>query len=125
MRVSLIKLLLAMTAVFAPVQGMITACFVLIAVDLITGLTAARKQKLPITSSGLRRTLVKLFVYEAAIMLGFVAQQYLTGPSIPITNIIGGYVGLTELLSSIENLNVISGTDLLKALLEKLNQTKQ
>lgn len=125
MKSAALKLLLATVAVFAPIQGMIIACFALVLIDLLTGIFAAKKRAEAITSSGLRRTAVKLFVYEAAIMLGFITQQYLTGPNIPVVSIITGFVGITELLSVLENLNTISGNDLLKALLEKLHQTKQ
>lgn len=107
---------------------MVLACFVLVLVDMVSGITAAKKLKNPITSAGLRRTLVKLLVYEAVILLAFLTTQYLTGPEVPLTNIAAGYFGLTEFLSIVENLNIISGNDLLKALLDKLgsaNHNKQ
>lgn len=120
----LLKLTLASLAVLAPAKGMILTCFCLIVADLITGLLAAKRSKEPITSRGFRRTTVKLFVYESAIILGYLTQTYLTGDSIPVASIIAGFIGITELLSVLENLNIISNNNLLKALLEKLNQSK-
>lgn len=108
-------------AVFAPAKGMILATLALILVDLITGVVAAYKRKEPITSAGLRRTITKLFVYGSAVLIAFLAQQYLTGPEIPVANITAGFVGLTETLSCLENINEIGDNGLLKALLDKLN----
>lgn len=116
---------LALIAVFAPAQAMIFTSMALVLIDLVTGVWAAKKRGEIITSSGLSRTVAKLLVYESAILLAFVTQTYLTGNTIPVANIVAGFVGITELLSCLENLNGISGTDLLKSLLEKLaNKSK-
>lgn len=117
-------LALSIIAVFAPAKAMILTSLALVLVDLMTGIMAARAQKEPITSQGLRRTAAKLFVYEMAVMLGFLTQQYLTGPEVPVASIIAGLVGLTELTSCLENLNIIGGNDMLKAILDKLGQQK-
>lgn len=111
---------LALLVVFAPAQGMIVTSLALVLMDLITGVLAARKQEIPITSSGLRRTIAKVFIYEIAIILGFVTQQYLTGASVPVANIIAGFVGITELTSVLENLNILGDGKLLKVVIDKL-----
>jgi phage-related holin len=116
-------LALAILAVFAPAQAMILSSVALVVMDLITGVAAARKRSETITSAGLSRTVAKLLVYETAILLAFLTQTYLTGATIPVANIVAGFVGITELLSCMENLNDISGNNLLKALLEKLSNT--
>lgn len=121
---ALAKLGLSILAILAPIKGMVITCLILILIDLISGIAAAIKRKEKISSYGLRRTAVKLFVYESAIVLGFITEQFLLGPTIPVVSIITGFVGITELLSILENLNTISGTDLLKALLDKLHQPK-
>lgn len=113
-------LLLSILAVFAPAQAMILTALALVVMDLITGVLAAKKQNIPITSAGLRRTISKLFIYEIAIMLGFLTQTYLTGDHVPVASIISGFIGLTELTSCLENLNTMSGNDLLKAILDKI-----
>lgn len=114
-------LLLSILAIFAPAQDMILAAGALLIMDLITGIIAARKRKEPITSSGLRRSISKLFIYEIALCVAFVSQHYLMHDSIQIASIVAGYIGITESLSILENLNTASGNDLLKALMEKLN----
>lgn len=118
---STLKLLaLSTLAVFAPAKAMILTSFALVMIDLITGVLAARKQGIPITSAGLRRTISKIFIYEIAIVLGFLTQHYLTGEAVPVANIIAGFVGLTELTSCLENLNIISGNELLATILAKI-----
>ncbi len=116
-------LALSLLAVFAPAKAMILSSTCLVLVDLVTGVLAARKRGEAITSSGLSRTIAKLVIYELAICLAFLTETYLTGTAIPVANIVAGFVGITEMLSCMENLNDISGTDLLKALIKKLSNT--
>lgn len=121
MKTWLWNIAIVLASVFAPAKGMIITVLVLIIADLVTGLMAAKKQNVPITSSGIRRTVVKLFVYEGAIMLAFLTQTYLTGESIPVSSIVAGLIGLAELTSVFENLNIIGDGKLLQSILDKLN----
>jgi predicted transcriptional regulator len=98
---------------------MVTA-LVLILADLATGVMAARKRKEKITSAGIRRTVSKILVYETAIALAFLAQTYMTGETVPVCNIVTGLIGMTEFLSVLENLNSISGKNLLKTMIDKV-----
>lgn len=111
---------LTLLAVFAPIKAIILTAFVLILADLFTGVFAAFKRKEPITSAGFKRTLIKLFVYQSAIMLGYLAETYLTGTLLPVSKIITSYIGFTEIVSVLENLNSIAGGSLLTALITKL-----
>lgn len=119
------KVVLAILVVFAPIQGMLLSALGLIVADFILGIYAAYKANEPITSAGFRRTISKILVYEIAICLAYVAQHFLLNDSIQISNIVAGFVGLTELKSCLENLNAISGGQLLKKLLEKLGSVNQ
>ena len=110
----------AVVAIFAPIKMAIITVFVLVIADLITGLMAAYKSKTPITSAGLRRTAIKLFLYEAALLLGFLAETFLTGASVPICKLVSAFVGLTEMKSVVENLIIIGGGSLFASLLSKL-----
>ena len=106
-------------AVFAPIQPMVIACFVLVTVDLVTGLFRARYEKQSIQSSVMRRTVVKLVAYELSIILAFICESWLTGDMLPLTKMAAGAVGLVELLSILENINIISGGSL-QPLMDKL-----
>jgi hypothetical protein len=107
-------------ALFAPLQGMVIACFALVTVDLVTGLMRAHALKQTIQSNGLRRTVIKLVAYELSIVLAFICEKWLTGDLLPLTKMAAGAVGLVELLSVLENVNVLSG-GALKPLLDKLS----
>lgn len=117
------SLLVSILIVFAPVKATLITVMVLTVADLISGIMAARKERKKITSSGLKRTIVKTTVYEVVIMLGFLTEQYMTGDAIPVVKILAGFIGLTELKSVMENIERISGMPIVKMLIEKLNQT--
>lgn len=121
---SLLKTLIyALLALFAPIQAACATALCLCLLDLFTGLLASRKQDIGITSNGLKKTLSKIVVYEAAILLTFLVDTYLTGV-FPLANIVSGLIGITELKSVLENLNILAGGDLLKSILLALsNQT--
>lgn len=121
---SLINLLLAICAVFAPIRATIITVMVLTIIDLISGLMAAKHRKEAITSSGLKRTIVKIFIYEAAVLLGYLTEQYMTGDLIPVMKILAGYIGITELTSVLENLEEITGLSILKKLINKLSKSR-
>lgn len=121
MKESLLKLLIVIASIFLPVKSIMVSAMVLILCDLVTGVIAAKKRGEHITSAGFQRTLVKLVVYEFAIALGFIVQHFLMNDVLPICNIIGSYVGLTELTSVYENIDGIAGGELLKKILENLN----
>src|SRR5882672_11365777 len=99
MKSFLLKSGVTLLVIFAPIKGVMLSALTLILCDLITGIWASWKRGDKLTSAGFQRTIVKILVYEIALALGFIAQHYLMQDSIPITNIIGSYVGLTELVS--------------------------
>lgn len=123
MKQQLLTLLIAIGAVFAPVKQVMVVTLIIMSIDLILGIAAAKKRKEPISSAGLRRTITKLFVYEIAICLGFLVQTYMLGELIPVVKIISSFIGLTELKSCMENLDDINGEPILKAIIDKLGST--
>ena len=103
--------------VLAPVQEVIIVTFVLILVDLVSGIFAAKKRKEKIESSGLRRTITKIFVYQTAIITAFLVQNYLLGNKLPLCSIVAGVIGIVESTSIFENLNTIQGYNVFKKIL--------
>lgn len=116
---------LALIAVLAPAQGMILTAFLLVTVDLITGVIAAHKRGEKITSARLRDSVTKAVVFEICIILGFLTEIHLTGPDLPVSKWVAGLIGLAEMRSCVENLNSISGGNLLKSLLDKLGSANK
>ncbi len=110
---------IAILAIFAPIQSLLLTTGVMIFADLVTGIMAAKKQGQPITSAGLRRTLTKLFIYEVTLMLAFLTEHYMSD-FLPFVKMASAMISVVELKSIYENLNVVSGNDLLKSLISKL-----
>jgi phage-related holin len=107
-------------ALLTPIKAALIAVMVLTVIDLVSGLLAARHRKEPITSNGLKRTMIKLFVYQLVIIMAFIVQQYLTGEMIPVIKILAGYVGIVELKSVLENIEEVTGMPIIKVLIDKL-----
>jgi hypothetical protein len=114
-----IKAALVSIAILSPVRPVMIAVMFLIVLDFVTGVWASIKKKVPITSFGMRRTIVKAFAYQGAIVFGFVMETFLL-PDIPSVKIIGGLIAITECKSFFENINVISGVDFGSLILNKL-----
>ena len=109
------KILVALIAVFAPIQPLLLTVGVLIAADTITGVIAAYKRGEEIRSSGFSRAIVKMFVYQVVLISGFLMETYLLSDvGMPITKLIAGFIGMVEMKSLIENTESITGIDLLK-----------
>jgi len=116
-------LLMSVALVFMPIKATLITVMVLTVADLISGIMASRKEGKKITSSGLKRTIIKTTVYELVVMLGFLTERYMIGDALPVVKILAGFIGLTELKSVLENIERISGMPIIKMLIEKLNQT--
>lgn len=115
------KLGFSILTILAPIQAAIITVFVLVLIDFITGIMASRKQGLPITSARLRDSVVKMLVYQSTIILAFVIETYLV-KGIPLTNIASSYVGLVELISLNENIEIASGKKLLAGLISQFKK---
>lgn len=112
--------IIAISAIFAPIKAVIIVTGVLVVADLITGLIAAHKRGEKINSAGLRRTVTKTTVYLSAVCLGFLVEKFMIDSILPISKLISGIIGVVELKSLMENLNVIYGSDIFKSIIEKL-----
>ncbi len=117
----LIKVCIVLIAIFSPAKQVLGTVMTLIIVDLVTGIWASKKQQIPITSAALGRTGAKSFVYLSAVLLAFLVETYLTTSAIPCMHIVASFLGLTELLSCLENINIIGGGDLLKKVIDTLS----
>lgn len=120
MEAHLKALVIAIVAIFAPIQALMATVGVLVIADTILGVMAARKRGEKITSSAMRRTVSKAVIYQVAIISGFLCEKYLSGDLIPITKIIGGVIGMVEMKSILENADEINGSPIFKTIIEKL-----
>lgn len=118
------KTILSLLVVFTPIQNTVLAVLALVTVDLVLGLMGAKKRKEKLTSAKASRTINKLFVYISALVVSFIAQKYLMNDAFQLINIVGTYIGLTEIGSILETLNEINGKQIFKGLIQNLNAKK-
>jgi hypothetical protein len=103
-----------------PIRPALIAAAALVFADLISGVWASLKEGNKLTSSGLRRSVIKLLSYMSAIVMGFVIENYLLD-GMPVVKTITGLIGVTEGKSFFENLRRITGIDFWSELISKLN----
>lgn len=113
-------LLVSTLAIFAPIKAIIITTLLMIVVDLITGILAARKRGEPISSAGIRRTFTKFTIYMTGILVGFLAETYMLDGFIAISKIAAGLISVIEMKSIFENLDKINGISIFKTLIDKL-----
>lgn len=116
----LVKGMIVILAVFAPIKAMLITCGVLIMADMITGMLAARKRQEKIQSAEMRRSISKFVVYQIAIMSAFLLETYMLHNMVPVSKIVAGVIGMVEFKSILENASVIVDQDILKMVLDKL-----
>lgn len=108
-------------ALLAPIHVVMCAVLILVVTDLIFGVWAAKKRGEKITSSGLRRTVSKIFVYEFVVICGFLFQTYLLGiPGDWVVKLLTGIIGVVEMKSLLEKGNDILGDKVFKIVIEKI-----
>lgn len=86
----------------------------------MTGLWASYKTGKKIESAGVRRTIGKFLVYNTMIGAAFLVEHYMMKGTFPVSNIVSSTIGLTELMSIIENADKISGGSIMKSILARL-----
>lgn len=112
---------------FSPIQLLLYAIVTVVLVDTITALlrdwSKIYRKKFPygrriilyfqcIKSSGLRRTVLKLFLYCIGLMGFYLAEVSIFTVTIYISNMIGAIILMTELKSICENIDIVLGTDI-------------
>ena len=98
---------------FAGIQTSLIATGVLIVIDTLLGLLAARKTKTPIQSRKLARVLTKMLAYQLLIISAEIVHLYLF-PQLPIVNVTLGFIAVTEFLSIAENFTILTGKNFIK-----------
>jgi hypothetical protein len=114
------KLLAVIAIILIPIKAVMATVGFLIFLDLFSGIWAAFKRQEKITSAALRRTLSKMVIYQLSIISAFFIEHYIFAETLPVTKIVAGFIGMVEFKSSLENANIILGTDVFKLLISKL-----
>jgi hypothetical protein len=116
---------IAVWITLVPVRPAIISVMALPLVDLCFALTIAKRSGQSITSSGLKRTVAKILMYEAATVLAFIVETYLINGWVPIVKTVTGIIGMTELKSCLEHLDDLGGNKLFGSILAALAPQNQ
>lgn len=73
------KLLVILSTLFAPIQGIMFTVGFLIICDTIIGVWKAKKLGEKITSRGLSKIISKMFLYEGTIIMFFLIDKFILG----------------------------------------------
>lgn len=112
--------LLSIIAVLAPIESIMLTTGVMIFIDLILGIIAAKKLGKLITSAALRRTVSKMLVYQLTLISAFICEKYLLDGILPIVKLVAAVIGAVELKSVFENADIINGGSVFKDLIKQL-----
>lgn len=124
---SFAKLFFAVTLAAAinwlmPLAQFVGVTLFLVFGDLATGVYAAKARGEQIHSRGLRRTLLKFSMYSIAIIGAHALESVFFG-TFPMVFSISAYIAVTEFWSVLENVGMITGTNVLNALRQYLEKT--
>lgn len=111
---------IAALGAIAPIHTLLATVGVLIFGDMVLGVWAAKKRGEPITSSRLRDTVSKMFIYHLVLILGFLVQENMLDGWIPIVKLSASVIGIVEIKSVLENSGAILGQPLFKELVQRL-----
>jgi hypothetical protein len=114
------SLAVASLAALAPIQAVLVVVGLLLMSDMVLGILAARKRGEVVNSASMRRTVSKMLIYEAVVILGYLMQHYLMDDIMPVAKICAGAIGMVEFKSILENADAINGGSVLKTLISKL-----
>jgi phage-related holin len=104
---------------FAPITAAMVGLAVLIFADVITGCKAAKVRGEEIRSNRLARTVSKIIFYSIAIILSRVMEVSFMD-WIPVAKLTAGYIAIVEFKSNMENIATITGVDIWKHLMSKI-----
>jgi phage-related holin len=97
-----------LAAFFAPIKSAMLAVGVIIMLDFVFGILAARKKREKIESKKMARTAVKMLVYQMLVVSAHLCEHYLVD-FIPFTQITLGFVAIIEFYSIGESFTTITG----------------
>jgi phage-related holin len=101
-----------------PIWGFIALAIFLTICDAVSGMLAAKKRGEKITSRGFYRTLEKFAVYLLSIAAAAgLKTVFMSGsgvvPNIPLVEVVAGSICFNEFLSFRENVQTLTGIDIL------------
>lgn len=108
--------LISIIGFFSPIKFLFFATGTMVTCDMITGIIKAIKKKEKIHSSRMINKVWNSIVYFIGIALSFIIEQFT--PGIPVSKIFVATVLFVEFKSNIENIEEITGIEVMKKLSE-------
>lgn len=106
----------------APIKVLLLNVYVLVAIDLFTGVWRSWKDGEAIISSKMARTITKMISYGIALKVSSMLDAFV--PELSTMKIASAYIALTEAKSIFENLQAATGANVWGLLLDKLKTAK-
>lgn len=104
-----------------PIHGILITVYLLLGLDLFSGISKSIKIGEKITASKLSLSIIKFVYYSVAMIAAFQIDTVMIAPdSLLLTRIIAGYITMTEFKSLIENVSVLTGIDIWIAIKNKV-----
>jgi len=117
------KILLSTLAFIAPVNGLMLSIGFLLFIDLILGIMTARKNGIPIQSKELKKTVIKMLLYQVTVISAFILDTYFIQMGSIVVRITALSVGITEAKSIFEHVGTLTGLDIWSVLKDKLKSS--
>lgn len=108
MKFNLTKFLFFLGSYFAPIATIIHVMLVFILIDLLSAIWAALKNKEKIESHKMRKTVVKMFWYIAAVVMTHMMEVTFNLQFAHLAQITGGFICMVEIKSVFENITKIT-----------------
>lgn len=108
-------------AFMMPMQTVMYGVIFLTVANFLTALWKAKHQGTKFVWAGLMHSIFKTVAYQAAITVTYVSETIFFN-GLPVTQVVGGFIAVNELKSSLENLHAVTGLDFwsnIKALFAK------
>jgi phage-related holin len=120
-KVYLLTFLYWLVVYFQPTLEFMLLVGFFVVMDTITGMAAAAKHEIELTSKKFRAIFPKFIVYGCAVLVAHVLQRQFF-PDFPAMKIVAGFVAYSELMSIDENIQKITGFSVFKFFIKKLKK---
>jgi len=104
----LFKFLTFILSYFTPIATIVHVMFIFIIVDLVSAIWAAKKNNIAVESRKMRKTVVKIFWYTAAVLMAHMMETEFSLQFAHMAQIVGGFVCMVEMKSVFENITKIT-----------------
>lgn len=108
---------------FTPIIFLLLGIGVMVFFDMFSGMAVAKKKKEEITSAKMHRTFTKFFLYSMGIISTRLIEIFLQGEiHIPFASLMAGFIILIEYKSLMENISIVTGTNVWEWVKEKISE---